>query len=232
MRALRASCSCRCDFVDATDTFLDRLAGVTDPEQKRKIIGSDVHRRLRGRSEEARARSTSSRRARSIPTSSSRCRSTGPSARHQEPSQRRRPAGANAVRAGRAAARAVQGRSPRSRRASSASPRRSSGGSRSPARAWPSASSARSPASGSTLLRRADAIVADEIAEARAVPRALAGLRGAAAGAERRRDGRRPHLRVTIAIRAVESQRLHDRRLGATAARRCWPASRRASSTR
>ena len=28
------------DFVDATSTFLDRLAGVTDPEQKRKIIGA------------------------------------------------------------------------------------------------------------------------------------------------------------------------------------------------
>jgi GMP synthase (glutamine-hydrolysing) len=27
------------EFVDATDVFLDRLAGVTDPEQKRKIIG-------------------------------------------------------------------------------------------------------------------------------------------------------------------------------------------------
>jgi len=27
------------DFVDATDTFLSRLEGVTDPEQKRKIIG-------------------------------------------------------------------------------------------------------------------------------------------------------------------------------------------------
>ena len=27
------------DFVDATDLFLDRLAGITDPEQKRKIIG-------------------------------------------------------------------------------------------------------------------------------------------------------------------------------------------------
>jgi GMP synthase (glutamine-hydrolysing) len=27
------------DFVDATDLFLDRLAGVVDPEQKRKIIG-------------------------------------------------------------------------------------------------------------------------------------------------------------------------------------------------
>jgi GMP synthase (glutamine-hydrolysing) len=28
------------DFVDASQTFLDRLAGVTDPEQKRKIIGA------------------------------------------------------------------------------------------------------------------------------------------------------------------------------------------------
>ena len=28
------------DFVDATDLFLTRLAGVTDPEQKRKVIGA------------------------------------------------------------------------------------------------------------------------------------------------------------------------------------------------
>jgi GMP synthase (glutamine-hydrolysing) len=28
------------DFVDATDLFLNRLAGITDPEQKRKIIGA------------------------------------------------------------------------------------------------------------------------------------------------------------------------------------------------
>ena len=28
------------DFVDAADLFLDRLAGVTDPEQKRKVIGA------------------------------------------------------------------------------------------------------------------------------------------------------------------------------------------------
>jgi GMP synthase (glutamine-hydrolysing) len=28
------------DFVDASDLFLDRLAGVVDPEQKRKIIGT------------------------------------------------------------------------------------------------------------------------------------------------------------------------------------------------
>ena len=28
-------------YVDATDRFLDKLAGVTDPEQKRKIIGGE-----------------------------------------------------------------------------------------------------------------------------------------------------------------------------------------------
>ena len=37
-------------FVDAQRRrFSTRLAGVVDPEQKRKIIGGDVHRRLRGR---------------------------------------------------------------------------------------------------------------------------------------------------------------------------------------
>ncbi|MBQ6547490.1 MAG: hypothetical protein IJL79_00925, partial [Candidatus Methanomethylophilaceae archaeon] len=28
-------------YVDATDRFLDKLAGVSDPEQKRKIIGAE-----------------------------------------------------------------------------------------------------------------------------------------------------------------------------------------------
>ena len=41
-------------FVDAAQLFLDRLAGVTDPEQKRKIIGARVHRRVRDRGDEAR----------------------------------------------------------------------------------------------------------------------------------------------------------------------------------
>ena len=69
------SCSLPVNFVDATDLFLDRLAGVSDPEQKRKIIGGDLHRRLRGRgATQAAATSTSWRKARSIPTSSSRCR--------------------------------------------------------------------------------------------------------------------------------------------------------------
>ena len=35
------------DFVDASDVFLSRLEGVTDPEQKRKIIGAHLHRRVR-----------------------------------------------------------------------------------------------------------------------------------------------------------------------------------------
>ena len=46
------------------------------------------------------------------------------------------------------------------------------------------------------LLRRADAIVAEEVQARGLVHAALAELRGAAAGAERRRDGRRAHLRV------------------------------------
>ena len=36
----------------------------------------------------------------------------------------------------------------------------------------------------------------------------------------------------TVALRAVESQRRHDRRLGARCRTICWRASRRASSTR
>ena len=43
-------------------------------------------------------------------------------------------------------------------------------------------------------LREADAIVVEEIKQAGLVSQDVAGLRRAAAGAERRRDGRRPHL--------------------------------------
>ena len=47
-------------FADASTLFLDRLAGVTDPEQKRKIIGAAFIDVFESRGEEARARSTSS----------------------------------------------------------------------------------------------------------------------------------------------------------------------------
>ena len=55
-------------FVDAAHLFLDRLAGVTDPEQKRKIIGADVHRSIRGGSRRSWDRSISWERVRCIRT--------------------------------------------------------------------------------------------------------------------------------------------------------------------
>ena len=43
-------------YVDATDRFLDLLAGVDEPEAKRKIIGARVHPRLRGGGAQGRRR--------------------------------------------------------------------------------------------------------------------------------------------------------------------------------
>ncbi len=100
--------------VDATDTFLDRLAGVSDPEQKRKIIGRtfiDIFndkaahaRRLRlpGAGHALSGRDRIGLGARTVGDD-------------QEPPQCRRPARRHEVQAGRAVARAVQGRSARGR---------------------------------------------------------------------------------------------------------------------
>jgi GMP synthase (glutamine-hydrolysing) len=55
------------------------------------------------------------------------------------------------------------------------------------------------------VLRRADAIYLEEIRAAGLVRRHLAGVRGAAARAQRRRDGRRAHVRHVLALRAVTS---------------------------
>ncbi len=55
-------------FVDASRLFLERLAGVTDPEQKRKIIGAAFIDVFEAEAHEARHRSTSWRRARCIRT--------------------------------------------------------------------------------------------------------------------------------------------------------------------
>ena len=56
------------DCVDARDLFVERLAGVIDPERKRKIIGADVHRGVREPARASSAASTSLHRARSTRT--------------------------------------------------------------------------------------------------------------------------------------------------------------------
>jgi len=40
-QTLRGKLGLRLDAVDATDRFLDKLKGVSDPEKKRKIIGNE-----------------------------------------------------------------------------------------------------------------------------------------------------------------------------------------------
>ena len=78
------------------------------------------------------------------------------------------------------------------------------------------------------LLRRADAIFIDELraCEGRGQRQELVrpdqpGLRRVPAGQERRRDGRRPHLRLRGRAARGADQRLHDRRLGRAALWRC-----------
>ena len=85
-----------------------------DPEQKRKIIGGDLHRRLRGGSAQARALRLPGP-GHALPRRHRVGLGARPVGHHQEPSQRRRAARADAVQPGRAAPRAVQGRSPRRR---------------------------------------------------------------------------------------------------------------------
>ena len=72
-----SACSCRWCSSTRRALFLDRLAGVTDPEKKRKIIGATFIDVFEARGDRSSARSTSWRRARCIRTSSSPCRSSG-----------------------------------------------------------------------------------------------------------------------------------------------------------
>src|SRR6185369_1036271 len=58
--------------------------------------------------------------------------------------------------------------------------------------------------------------------ELRLVRQDRPGLRGVPAGEVGRRDGRRPHLRVRGRAARGADHRLHDRRLGAPAARAAW----------
>ena len=151
---------------DAGELFLGKLAGVTDPEQKRKIIGAtfiDVF------DEEAHKIGGVDFLAQGTlyPDVIESVGATGGPERHdQEPPQCRRPAGAHEAQAGRAAARALQGRGARAR------PRTG------PARAFRRAPPVPRPGPGDPhprrgdraskldILRRADAILLDEIRKA------------------------------------------------------------------
>ena len=66
----------------------------------------------------------------------------------------------------------------------------------------------------------------------RPLPRDLAELRGAARGEDRRRAGRRPHVRVPDRAARGDLRRRDDRRLGAASPTTCSSASRAGSSTR
>ena len=109
--------------VDAPDRFLGALAGVTDPEQKRKIIGREFIRVF-----EAAAREVAAHGRRRVPGAGhplpgrGRVRRRHRHRQHQVPPQRRRPPRRPAVRARRAAADALQGRGTRARRRSSGLP--------------------------------------------------------------------------------------------------------------
>ena len=139
--------SCRCVFADASTLFLDRLAGVVDPEQKRKIIGATFIDVFEDGGEEARI----VRFPRAGHAVSGRDRERVGDravARDQEPPQRRRAARAHALQAGRAAAAAVQGRSARGRQGARAGRRVRVAAAVSRDRAWRCGSSARSPRRG------------------------------------------------------------------------------------
>ena len=102
--------------VDASEQFLGQLAGVTDPEAKRKIIGREFVEVFHARGEEAEAGEVAGA-GHDLPGRDRVGRRQDQEGGHdQEPPQRRRPAGDAGPEAARAAARAVQGRGARARR--------------------------------------------------------------------------------------------------------------------
>ena len=104
--------------VDAADRFLDALAGVTDPETKRKIIGREFIRVFEGAAADDQRRGGRGEvpgPGHAVPGRRG-VRRRHRHGDHQVAPQRRRAAGRPEVRAGRAAAHAVQGRGPAARR--------------------------------------------------------------------------------------------------------------------
>ncbi len=144
-----AATGVRLKVADAAKRFLDALAGVSDPEEKRKAIGREFIRVFEESAREVVADAGAHGESVEFlvqgtlyPDVVESGGGTG-TANIKSPPQRRRSARRPAVRARRAAADAVQGRGAQGRASSSGCPRRSSGGSRSRGRASASGSSAR-----------------------------------------------------------------------------------------
>ena len=158
--------------VDAEKRFLDALAGVSDPEEKRKIIGREFIRVFEAA--EAEVLGAAAEEGDKVAflvqgtlypdvvESGGGAGTSNIKSHHNVGRTARRPR----VRAGRAAADAVQGRGPPGRRAARPARRRSSGGTRSPAPASASGSSARSTRERLDILREADAIAREELTRA------------------------------------------------------------------
>jgi len=178
--------------VNVEELFLGGLAGVTDPEAKRKFIGKtfidvfEAEAKKIGGADFLAGHAVSGRdRERQL--------HRRPVGDDQEPPQCRWPAGTHEHAARRTLTRAVQGRSPRAR------PRAGAAGDLRWSAPVPGAGP-RDPHSGRShqgTLRhspqgRRDLSGRDP--QCGALRRDLAGLRGAHPGAQRRRDGRRPHL--------------------------------------
>ena len=143
--------------VDASDRFLAKLAGVTDPEQKRKIIGREF---IAVFEEEVEKLAAHGERAQFLvqgtlyPDVIESVSFKGPSATIKSHHNVGGLPEVMKLGARRAAARAVQGRGAPARARARPAARTSSSASRSPAPGSPSASSARSPRSGSRCCAR------------------------------------------------------------------------------
>ena len=167
-----AATGVRLKVADASKRFLDALAGVSDPEEKRKAIGREFIRVFEEAAREVVAEAGCARRVRRLPGAGHalpgrrRVRRRHRHRQHQVPPQRRRPARRPAVRAGRAAAhRCSRTRCARSA-SSSGCPRRSSGGSRSPGRASGIRIVGEVTQERLDVLREADAIAREELTAA------------------------------------------------------------------
>ena len=180
---------------------------MADPEQKRKIIGNEFIELFEEEAREARRRRAYLAQGTLYPDVIESVSFRGPSAMIKSHHNVGGLPERMNLEADRAAARALQGRGAARWATSWACPTRSSSASPSPGRAWRCASSARSrreglahPARGGRHRR------SRRCRRAGLLRRGLAGLRGAPAGADRGRHGRRADLRrVSVALRAVNS---------------------------